>query len=96
MVTQSPKEPCRKHKVTIASTFAQHISSFNLEDDLPNQSFPDLSLKAFSHHYTNFPSCSKAESVLSAPPPWKLDAVAPVVEEAPVSIGYDVFVARNS
>jgi hypothetical protein len=80
----------------IASTFKHYISSLDLEDDPPSHSFPDLSLKKFSHQYTNFPSCSKAESLLSAPPPWKLDVVAPVVKEVPVSIGYDVFVARNN
>lgn len=77
----------------IAPTFKQNISSLGLEDDLPGP-FPDLSLKKFSYQYTNLPSSSQAESKLSAPPPWKLEKVAPVKGE--VTIGYDVFVARNS
>ncbi|KAF8263435.1 hypothetical protein EI94DRAFT_590374 [Lactarius quietus] len=90
IVTQGPKE----QNVMIASTFKQNISSFGLEDDIPEYSFPDLSLRRFSHHYTNLPSCSQAVSKLSALPPWKLDTAVPLDGE--VSIGYNVFVVRNS
>ncbi|KAH9007274.1 hypothetical protein EDB86DRAFT_3097735 [Lactarius hatsudake] len=91
-VTQSPKEP----KVMIASTFKQNIHSLVSGDDLLRHSFPDLSPMdlTYRYEYTNLPSNSQAESKLSAPPPWKLDTDAPVDEA--LSIGYGVFVTRNS
>jgi hypothetical protein len=78
----------------IASTFKQYISSLDTEDDQLEHPFPDLLLKKFSYQYSNLPSSLQVESKLSAPPPWKLEIVAPVDGE--VTIGYDAFVARNS
>ncbi|KAH8999549.1 hypothetical protein EDB92DRAFT_1834731 [Lactarius akahatsu] len=91
-VTQSPKEP----KVMIASTFKQNIHSLVSGDDLLRHSFPDLSPMDLTYRYqhTNSPSNSQAEFKLSAPPPWKLDTDAPV--DKALSIGYGVFVNRNS
>ena len=80
----------------IASTFKQNFSSLDLEDDLLEHSFPDLSPMDLTYRYqhTNLSSDSQVESKLSAPPSWKLHTDAPVDEE--VSIGYGVFVARHS
>jgi hypothetical protein len=74
--------------------------ALELDDDIPQHAFADLLPVSVSHNslldtlqaqLTPVPSEPQADSMLSAPPPWKLQADKPV--GIPLTVGYNAFVA---
>jgi hypothetical protein len=93
-----PKQEMAK-KFMASSTPRCH--ALEPDDDIPQHAFIDLLPISVSHNtildttlkaqLTAIPSDPQVDSMLSAPPPWKLQADRPV--GIPLTIGYSAFVA---
>jgi hypothetical protein len=94
MVSQALEDS--KPQKYMASSAATHNN-----DDMPTHTFTDLPLLHITQkapcctleaQHINLPSIPQTESILSAPPFWKLQEDVPVGTQ--VTVGYNAFVAQ--
>jgi hypothetical protein len=91
----NPKQQVAKKFMALSTPRCQ---SLELNDDMPKHVFKDLSPIQISQNtfdtlkpqHTSIPSDPEIDSMLSAPPPWKLQGDRPV--DTPQTVGYHAFV----